>query len=272
MLNRMFGLAGKDANAAFNLNFFSYTIYMHTLPQLLQKTKVRRLFIILFTFSIFFGSLIVPIESGDPQANITNYLDSTWWTVSTITTVGYGDFVPVTDVGKVLGMVLQFTGLIAETPKSQTDTLSFEEDFQIKYSLQNVTKEELISIPKIGIKKADDIIDYRENFGFQNKIDLMKVKGIGQKTYLKIEPYFHDFGISNVILTNTNNKININTADILELQNIKGIGEVKAKKIIEYRINSGEFKKIEDLLNVSGIGEKTLEKIKIFITLGENNE
>ena len=89
---------------------------------------------------------------------------------------------------------------------------------------------------------------------------------------MKIEPYFHDFGISNVILTNTNNKININTADILELQNIKGIGEVKAKKIIEYRINSGEFKKIEDLLNVSGIGEKTLEKIKIFITLGENNE
>ncbi|MDH5533495.1 MAG: potassium channel family protein [Candidatus Pacebacteria bacterium] len=85
---------------------------MHTLPQLLQRTKVRRLFIILFTFSIFFGSLIVPIESGDPNANITNYLDSTWWTVSTVTTVGYGDFVPVTDAGKVLGMILQIFGVL----------------------------------------------------------------------------------------------------------------------------------------------------------------
>lgn len=85
---------------------------MHTLSQLLQKTKVRRLFIILVTFSIFFGSLIVPIEKGHSNANITNYLDSTWWTVSTITTVGYGDFVPVTNMGKVLGMILQLFGVL----------------------------------------------------------------------------------------------------------------------------------------------------------------
>ena len=85
---------------------------MHILPQLLHKTKVRRLFIILITFSIFFGSLIVPIESSHPEALITNYLDSTWWTVTTITTVGYGDFVPVTDAGKVLGMILQIFGVL----------------------------------------------------------------------------------------------------------------------------------------------------------------
>jgi voltage-gated potassium channel len=85
---------------------------MHTLPQLLQKTKVRRLFIILFTLAIFFGSLIVPIEKRHPEALIDNYFNATWWTVTTITTVGYGDFVPVTQTGKVLGMVLQLFGVL----------------------------------------------------------------------------------------------------------------------------------------------------------------
>lgn len=85
---------------------------MHTLPQLLQRTKVRRLFIILFTFAIFFGSLIVPIESRNPRANIKNYFDATWWTVTTITTVGYGDYVPVTQTGRTLGMMLQLFGVL----------------------------------------------------------------------------------------------------------------------------------------------------------------
>ncbi|NCN03550.1 MAG: two pore domain potassium channel family protein [Candidatus Pacebacteria bacterium] len=85
---------------------------MHTLPRLLQKTKVRRLFIILFTFAIFFGSLIVPIENRHPQPIITNYFDATWWTVTTITTVGYGDMVPVTHLGKALGMILQLFGVL----------------------------------------------------------------------------------------------------------------------------------------------------------------
>ncbi|NCN87709.1 MAG: two pore domain potassium channel family protein [Candidatus Pacebacteria bacterium] len=85
---------------------------MHILPQLLQKTKVRRLFIILFTFAIFFGSLIVPIESRHPHPLIANYFDATWWTVTTITTVGYGDFVPVTQTGKALGMILQIFGVL----------------------------------------------------------------------------------------------------------------------------------------------------------------
>lgn len=85
---------------------------MHTLPKLLQRTKVRRLFIILFTLAIFFGSLIVPIEARNPRANIKNYFDATWWTVTTITTVGYGDYVPVTQTGKTLGMILQLFGVL----------------------------------------------------------------------------------------------------------------------------------------------------------------
>ncbi len=57
-------------------------------------------------------------------------------------------------------------------------------------------------------------------------------------------------------------KININKADEQELQNLPGIGPAKAAAIIDYRNTGGPFKTIEDLKNVSGIGDKTFEKLK----------
>ncbi len=62
-------------------------------------------------------------------------------------------------------------------------------------------------------------------------------------------------------------KININTADEKTFMQIKGIGPVTAKAIIDYRNKNGPFKEIEELKNVSGIGDKTYEKIKDFITV-----
>ena len=64
-----------------------------------------------------------------------------------------------------------------------------------------------------------------------------------------------------------NEKISINKATIEDLQKIPGIGESKAKAIIEYREKNGDFKKIEDITNVTGIGENTFEKFKDYITL-----
>lgn len=58
-----------------------------------------------------------------------------------------------------------------------------------------------------------------------------------------------------------NSKININTADSVMLESLPGIGEVKANNIIEYR-NNTKFTKIEDIMNVDGIGEKTFKNIK----------
>lgn len=57
-------------------------------------------------------------------------------------------------------------------------------------------------------------------------------------------------------------QININTADEQALQNMTGIGPAKAKAIIQYREQHGPFKTVDDLNNVSGIGDKSLEKIR----------
>lgn len=66
---------------------------------------------------------------------------------------------------------------------------------------------------------------------------------------------------------NSNTKVSINTGTLEELMTLEGIGETKAKAIIEYREANGSFEKIEDLLNVSGIGESVFAKIKENITL-----
>ncbi len=61
--------------------------------------------------------------------------------------------------------------------------------------------------------------------------------------------------------------ININTASAAELMELDGIGEVKAAAIVEYRQENGKFGSVDDLLNVKGIGEKTLEKNRDRITV-----
>ena len=67
--------------------------------------------------------------------------------------------------------------------------------------------------------------------------------------------------------SSSNNLININTATLDELMTLSGIGESKAKAIIEYRNTNGNFQKIEDIVNVSGISETIYDKIKNYITI-----
>lgn len=64
-----------------------------------------------------------------------------------------------------------------------------------------------------------------------------------------------------------NDKININTASKEELMKLNGFGEAKALSVIEYRTLNGDFQKIEDIMNVSGIGENVFNKIKEDITI-----
>ena len=65
--------------------------------------------------------------------------------------------------------------------------------------------------------------------------------------------------------TNNDNEkimVNINTASEEELQKVSGIGSSTASKIVTYRKQNGKFKSIEELKNVSGIGDKKFEGLK----------
>ncbi|MRX55932.1 hypothetical protein GJU41_18375 [Bacillus idriensis] len=62
-------------------------------------------------------------------------------------------------------------------------------------------------------------------------------------------------------------KVNLNKATAEDLQTLTGIGPAKAEAILSYREEAGGFKTIEDLMNVSGIGEKSFEKLKDSISV-----
>jgi len=62
-------------------------------------------------------------------------------------------------------------------------------------------------------------------------------------------------------------KISINRAEMWLLEVLPGIGEVTAKRIVDYREKHGPFSRIEDLMNVEGLGQSTFDKVKDFITV-----
>lgn len=126
-----------------------------------------------------------------------------------------------------------------------------------------------------AIEKAGGVTEYAD----LNKVNLAFVLSDGQKVripsiYDKDDnvSYVTDESGKNVIVDNGNSengngnsksgKININVASQSELETLDGVGPSLAARIIEYRNNKGGFKKIEELKNVSGIGESKFEGLK----------
>lgn len=67
--------------------------------------------------------------------------------------------------------------------------------------------------------------------------------------------------------TSTKGVVNINTASEKELKNLPRIGDVVAKRIVEFREKNGKFQKLEDLMLVKGIGKKLFETLKPYIAI-----
>ena len=62
-------------------------------------------------------------------------------------------------------------------------------------------------------------------------------------------------------------KLNINTASLKQIKLLPGIGKKTAAMILDYRTSNGNFKTVEDLLKIKGLGKKTLEKCRPYLTL-----
>lgn len=67
-----------------------------------------------------------------------------------------------------------------------------------------------------------------------------------------------------------NNPIDLNRATARELIELPGVGEVIAKRIVDFREEHGPFKRVEGLMKVKGIGEKSLKKIRPYIRIGKS--
>lgn len=68
-------------------------------------------------------------------------------------------------------------------------------------------------------------------------------------------------------INDSNDKIRINYASVQEIEQLPGIGPSKAETIFQYREENGLFRELEDLLNISGIGEKTIESLRDYIQI-----
>src|SRR3989344_1637848 len=82
---------------------------MITTNHIAQDKNLKKYLLALVVLALLLGVWIVPVETGH---KINNLNDGLWWAVTTVTGVGYGDVVPVTGLGRVIGAVLMTVGLI----------------------------------------------------------------------------------------------------------------------------------------------------------------
>jgi competence protein ComEA len=128
--------------------------------------------------------------------------------------------------------------------------------------LLNNANTRFINLSK-ELKDGDAIVIYtNEEIEEAKKSNIIYVE-----TPCICEEVKNDACYNDTINSNNNSIININTATLEELMTLTGIGEAKAKSIIEYRENNGPFSKIEDIINVKGISETIFNNIKENITI-----
>jgi competence protein ComEA len=93
------------------------------------------------------------------------------------------------------------------------------------------------------------------------------ILGLALATVLAGVPLGAQGGTPRMPAASAGEVVNLNTATVAQLESLPGIGRATAERIVEYRQKSGGFKKVEDLMNVRGIGEKSFLKLKPLITV-----
>jgi voltage-gated potassium channel len=78
--------------------------------RLLRQRRFREMLILSVIVALVVGILIVPIERRSDGSTIKTISDGMWWSVQTLTTVGYGDTTPITDEGRIIGVLMQVVG------------------------------------------------------------------------------------------------------------------------------------------------------------------
>lgn len=151
--------------------------------------------------------------------------------------------------------------------------------------INTATIDDLLSLPGIGPSKANAIVDYRTQIGgFTNVDQLAEVKGIGPKTLDTLRPLVHVGGqiVTRAVAVPLTTSprigevgaglIDLNTASEDLLCTLPGIGPAKARAILQYRSGVGRFDSVEQLTEVRGIGQKTLEQLRPLVSVGQSGK
>lgn len=177
--------------------------------------------------------------------------------------------------------------LVANQNSEENEQVSKE----IENNTQEETKKEIVvhvtgEVKKEGVvylEEGSRVVDAIKKAGGETKaadlsqVNLAYVLQDGQKIYIpnkneKISAYISENNGENIKEDNITTKkegtkVNINTASLEELDQLPGIGSAIAQRIIDYRSEHGEFKKVEDIQEVKGIGDAKFNEIKDDITV-----
>lgn len=179
----------------------------------------------------------------------------------------YDDFFEIDNIENTINLEEKNT---SNTIESQIDT------DKIKVHITGEVNNPGVKEVENGARIEDIIIlaGGLTEFADISKVNLAYKLEDGQKIYIpnvneKVEEYItEENGEGIVENANTSlGKININTADVVKLCELPGVGESLASRIIQYREENGKFKSIEDLKNVSGIGEKKFGSLREYIVV-----
>ncbi|MFE2777048.1 MULTISPECIES: helix-hairpin-helix domain-containing protein [Lactobacillales] len=172
-------------------------------------------------------------EVGEESETNANSAPNETWYVDIKGAIKVPQVVPVTPGMRVHDVVEMAGGVTGEADQSQVNLA------------QLVTDQMVIYVPKVG----EEVSPSTEALVADSKVTESAVSessGDG---------------------TSDGDLVNINTADTTMLQTLSGIGEKRAADIINYRETNGLFETVDDLDQVSGIGEKTMEKLRPLITV-----
>ena len=173
--------------------------------------------------------------------------------------------------------------VLTDENNTREDNQSSNEEIEELKKEDNIDNKEITvyisgEVKKAGIvilKSGDRLATAVEKLGgTTNKADLNKVNlamKVEDEQHYIIPKIGEEVSEESVEVTNKevssqeSSKININTATIEELDTLPGVGEATANKIVNHRSENGEFKTVEEIKNVNGIGDKKFENIKELI-------
>lgn len=239
----------------------------------IKKNKIIYIFIciiivILCVIILFF------LDKKDASPEDYNYLEISEESINSNTTEDNNTEVQNNIYIHIMGEVKNPGVVIAKEGDRIKDIIEKAGGTTEKADLKNINLAykvedgQKINIPNIDENKNENVLQEKDDE--KNKSTTNNTRNENKKNVNHITKSSG----TNIIVDGNNNdaeskssKVNINTATQTELETLNGIGPSTASKIIKYRNEKGKFRKIEDIKNVSGIGEAKFKKIEADIVV-----